>query len=525
MKYPKQLTITEWLILIGILLAALGVRVMALETIPPPLNVDEAVHAYDAYSLLRTGADEWGQRWPILMRAFNDYRRPATTYSAIPFIAVFNLSVFGIRAMAAFWGWLSVLLLYRLARDMFGRPTGITAALLLALSPWHIAFSRLGVEVSGPLLPAILAGLDCGWRWTQGGRSRWLYASSVAFAVGWYSYTTAQAFIPLLLGGCGLVFFPRFRREWRQTLPAALLMLALIAPATYATISNPFAANRMQAVSLFTRLPLTEAVPLILKQWLGHFSPRYLFLRGDAQPIHHPQGFGQLYWIEAPLILLGLLAIIKGRYDRKAGILLLIWLAVGAIPAALTWQDMGSANAMRSLVNAPGWALLSSLGASGLITTRRLPRPFQAALLGLLLGAFAWNVQLVLNDYFTRYPIRSARDFEYGIQEAMHYVTAHEEEFDTIVLTDWISQPHIFAVIFQQYDPAAFQQTHAPYGDRLSEKLAYWGGRYRTGDAEALYAELPHGLFVVRPHMLPDVTPELVIFHPDGSPAFKIIIK
>ena len=107
----------------------------------------------------------------------------------------------------------------------------------------------------------------------------------------------------------------------------------------------------------------------------------------------------------------------------------------------------------------------------------------------------------------------------------MDYVIAHEDEVDTIVLTDWISQPHIFAVFYAGYDPAAFQQTHAPYGDRLSEKLSAWGDKYRIGDVDALYAELEHGLFVARPHMLEGVEPEVVVLHPDGTPAFKVIRK
>jgi hypothetical protein len=149
----------------------------------------------------------------------------------------------------------------------------------------------------------------------------------------------------------------------------------------------------------------------------------------------------------------------------------------------------------------------------------------QRVLRGALALALVVNAGLVLHHYATVYPVEAARAFEYGVREAMAYVSAHEHAYETVVLTNWISQPHIFAVFFQQYDPRAFQEMRAPYGDRLSEKLTAWGEKYRTGDVDALYAEIDHGLFVARPHMLPDVEPLLVIPHPDGTPAFKIVSK
>lgn len=526
----RHLSCSGWLLLVAVLLLALALRVIDLERTPPPFNVDEAVNAYDAYSLLRTGRDQWGNRWPVTMRAFNDFRRPATIYSAMPFIAIFGLTIFGIRAMAAFWGWLCVVLVYRLGRDIFGPRAGVFAALLLAISPWHIAFSRLGVEVSGPLLCTIVAGLDFGWRWYRTRKPGWLAVSGVAFGLAFYTYTIAQAFVPLLL----LAIVVIFRRElWAQRrvvwLTVALLAI-IVLPLAVAILGNESSWNRMNAISVF-RDGIAEGVKTAFSQWLGHFSLDYLFLRGDAQPIHHAPGFGQLFWIEALLVPVGLAGLLRHR-DRRAALLLLAWIALGPVPAALTRQDMGSANSMRGIAGLPGWALLSGLG---LATIWRFPHPLKSAKsadkilkvlpAGILLGALAWNAGTVLHNYFTVYPVEHARAFEYGIREALDYALAHEDAYDTIVLTDWISQPHIFAVFFQQYDPREFQAHHAPYGTRLSEKLAWWGTQYRMGDVDKLYHELPHGLFVARPHMLPDVEPVLVINHPNGTPAFKIIVK
>jgi hypothetical protein len=221
--------------------------------------------------------------------------------------------------------------------------------------------------------------------------------------------------------------------------------------------------------------------------------------------------------------------LLRHRRDPRSGLLLLAWLLLSPIPAALTRQDMGSPNSMRALGGVVPWSILSGLGLAAAggwrASLSRLRAAGGAALTGILLGGLLWNAGLVLHDYFTRYPVEAARAFEYGVGEAMDYVMEHADAYDTIVLTDWISQPHIFAVFYTRYDPAQFQARHAPYGQRLSEKLADWGERYRTGNVEQLYADLDHGLFVARPHMLPEVEPLLMILHPDGSPAFKVIAK
>ncbi|MEJ5310452.1 MAG: glycosyltransferase family 39 protein [Anaerolineae bacterium] len=549
--------IERWAIIVILLLAA-ALRCVDLERVPPPFNVDEAVNAYDAYSLLTTGRDQWGNPWPVTFRAFNDYRRPATIYTAMPFLAVFGLTIYGIRAVAAFWGWMTVLFTYRLARDLFGRRVGVGAALLLALSPWHIAFSRLGVEVSGPLLFTLVVGLDCGWRWRRSRRPAWLIAAAVAFGLSFYTYTTAQAFTPLLLLAVAVIFRRELWQQRRVALLAAALMILIAAPLAFTILRTADSWNRMNAISVFAD-PNARGWRTVLAQWVGHFAPGYLFLRGDAQPVHHAPGFGQLYWIEMALIPLGLLGLLRCR-DRRAVFLLLAWIALGPIPAALTRQDMGTANSMRGIAGLPGWAILSGLGLAlpwklpnplksvqsvdklrpalaGVLLGAlpwKLPNPLKSvqsvdrlrpALAGVLLGALAWNAGLVLHNYFTVFPVAHARDFEYGIREAMDYVLAHEDDYDVIVLTDWISQPHIFAVFFQQYPPRLFQANHAPYGTQLSEKLQWWGTKYRTGNVDELYAQLEHGLFVARPHMLPDVEPVLIIEHPNGTPAFKIIVK
>ena len=62
---------------------------------PPSLNWDEVSIGYNAYSILKTGRDEWGKFMPVHFKAYGEYKLPVQIYSSIPGIAIFGLNEFG----------------------------------------------------------------------------------------------------------------------------------------------------------------------------------------------------------------------------------------------------------------------------------------------------------------------------------------------------------------------------------------------------------------------------------------------
>jgi len=89
-------------------------RVYKVSSIPPALNWDEVSIAYNAYSVLKTGRDEWGQFLPLHFKSYGEYKLPAQIYASIPGIAIFGLNEFGVRITPVIYGTLTVLLLYLL---------------------------------------------------------------------------------------------------------------------------------------------------------------------------------------------------------------------------------------------------------------------------------------------------------------------------------------------------------------------------------------------------------------------------
>ena len=98
------------ILLVLVLCLSLFLRFYKINVNPPSLDWDEASLGYNAYSILRTGADEYGNKLPLSIRSFDDYKPAAYVYLDVPSVAVFGLNEFGTRFPSAFLGFLSVVL-------------------------------------------------------------------------------------------------------------------------------------------------------------------------------------------------------------------------------------------------------------------------------------------------------------------------------------------------------------------------------------------------------------------------------
>ncbi|MBI3282756.1 hypothetical protein HYZ70_01635, partial [Candidatus Curtissbacteria bacterium] len=92
-----------------ILILAAFLRFYQLGQNPPSLDWDETAHGYNAYSILKTGRDEYGYKLPLSFRSFDDYKPPIYTYLVVPSVAIFGLSDFAVRFPSAVLGVLAVL--------------------------------------------------------------------------------------------------------------------------------------------------------------------------------------------------------------------------------------------------------------------------------------------------------------------------------------------------------------------------------------------------------------------------------
>src|SRR5260221_7927131 len=108
--------INIWLVLTCLLF--LFTRFYQITEIPKSLYWDEASIGYNAYSILKTGHDEWGTRTPIHFRAFGEFKLPVYIYSTVLTESIFDLTPLGIRLPAVLYTLGSLLLIYFLVKKI-----------------------------------------------------------------------------------------------------------------------------------------------------------------------------------------------------------------------------------------------------------------------------------------------------------------------------------------------------------------------------------------------------------------------
>lgn len=463
-----------YLILLSIvILVAFALRVYKITSIPPSLNWDETSIAYNAYSILKTGKDEWGEATPLHFKSFGEYKLPAQIYGSIPGIAIFGLNEFGVRITPVVYGTLTVLLLFFLLEELFKKKQiSLMGALFLAISPWHIQLTRGSFESSFSLF-WIVMGI---WLMLKGLKDKkWLIVSMLPFAISVYTYNSARIFTPLFLFVVVLLYRKYFLKIKKTFLLAGVFFVVLMAPLVPFVLSGE-ASARYKLVSITDDAGLiprieerrnSSKLPQIINKlvnnrytyntyyfsinYLSHFTPNFLFISGAGHKHHHVQGVGELYWFQAPFLLFGLYILFKKR--DKSLKMLLPWLLLAFVPVSMTNDSIP--NALRTLIASPVYQILTAVGIYFFAKNTKNKKLVKTILI-LSVVIFVVNFSIYMQKYFVEYPAKYSRDWQYGNKQVVEYIKENQDKYDLITFTRAYGEPHIFTLFFLKYDPEKF---------------------------------------------------------------------
>jgi 4-amino-4-deoxy-L-arabinose transferase-like glycosyltransferase len=546
--------------LIAVIMVATILRFFRLGETPPSPDWDEAAIGYNAYSILKTGRDEYGNFLPLTIRSFDDYKPPLYVYSSVPSVALFGLSVFAVRLPSAVFGILAVWGTIFLVRELllplflpkpkkseitlsgvyFVDAVSLLSGLLLSVSPWHIQFSRIAFEANlGLTLNIWLVAFFL--RAVRKQTS--LVPAAILTALAFYAYHSERIFVPLLililtLALRGRLFLKNYRKKIIFGLIAgSLLVLPLLPVVLSGTTLSRFSgtssfANQTELLSgtvrkLESDLARGDRLGLVFDnrrvEWvktfaggyLSHFSPKWLFLTGD-NPRHHAPDMGLMYLWELPFLLAGLVWVFKtGSLLRTV---LFGWLLIAPVAAAPT---TGLPHAVRTLVFLPVFQIFTAVGlfwTALFFQTSRILKPALAAFGLLALGSFFYFLAM----YFDRMDREVSRYWQYGYKEAVAYAEANKNRYEKVVVSLSLEQPYIFFLFYTKYDPATYLSGGGTRSggfaaninafDKYEFRKINWPEEKRDGSI--LYIGSPDDI----PHRFGSMVTYL-----DGSPAFEIV--
>lgn len=298
-----------FIVLTVITLLGAGLRLVKLGDYPGGYGQDEAVDMYDAWSLLTTGAEHHGDRWPLNSRQFGDSPSALPSYITLPFVALLGPTELATRLPCALLNVAAIPLFGLLLCHLFrSRAAGIFAAALLAVSPWNIFFSRWAVspgfvtffQVAGLLLMIHLFTV-------QGSRLR-IYGAAILTGfmlfLWTHQYLSQYLFAPLMIG-VGLLLWSR--KNWPRVLAAggvySLFMLLVI----LSRIHTPSTAGRLHR----------ECILFLDHPWATFFhdywecqSYHFLFNAPDMLPLHNIPHVAHVQHLLYPLYLFGFVVLI-----------------------------------------------------------------------------------------------------------------------------------------------------------------------------------------------------------------------
>lgn len=313
-------------IIIVIAIVALGflLRFNAVSYNPPGLYMDEVSIGNNAYSILKTGKDEYGITHPLWFKSFGDYKMPAYIYAVAGSMIVFGKTEFAIRFPSIIAGTLTILVLYLFLDKIIQKETNkilqkklkylpLLASFLLAISSWHIQFSRGGFEINLATLFYLL-----GWhffiRFKAKKQLRSIILSLLFFLFAMYTYHTFRLLTPV-----ALVYIAFNQRFYKNTQSLYIIISALLLSLPMILFSlTPQGNQRFVITSAFSQLGITDIVqkiityPLLyMNNYLSFFSFDFLFNFGDGMGRHQMSNFGELYRWQLPFFLGGIYLLLR----------------------------------------------------------------------------------------------------------------------------------------------------------------------------------------------------------------------
>jgi 4-amino-4-deoxy-L-arabinose transferase-like glycosyltransferase len=388
------------------MILAAALRLFSIDRIPPALNWDEAAIGWNAKTIWKMHLDEFGTRWPISFRSFGDYKSPLYIYLTAPVVGILGSSEVSVRLVSAAAGIVSVGLMYFLG--------GTAAALLMAITPWHILLSRPALEANLALM-FVLGGI---WLFLEAAkRPVLLILSALSFILSLYSYQAPKIFVPIFVLGLMVIYWSSFKRALFWLVITGIITAVAVAPLVKDGLGA--GGRRFTMTSVFYKQKVNLPVTLV-KNYLVHFSPRWLFWSGGESNRSQMKETGMLLLVEAPLIILGLVELFKRRREKWSQVIIW-WILAAPLPAMIGFD---APHAIRALQLLPALILVTALGFDQ-IRRRKI---------WLWLLVFI-NAGYFIYHYFNTYPIETARDWQYGYKEAATVASEWEDQVDKIIIT------------------------------------------------------------------------------------------
>lgn len=217
-----------WILFLAIMGFASVLRLVCLDSIPGGIHQDEAITAWNAFSMYNYGFDSAGHKWPVYIADWGDGHSAMYCWLLLP---IFWITGAGLvpaltRLPQAIMGILTVAALYGCLKQIWNEKFALWGAFLLAVCPWHITMCRWGLDAN--LLPAFLTfSLYFFLKGVE--KQKYLLVAAVFYGLTLYTYAVSWPCVVVILACQILYCLVTKRLSINRYSVSATVILAVIA--------------------------------------------------------------------------------------------------------------------------------------------------------------------------------------------------------------------------------------------------------------------------------------------------------
>lgn len=464
-----------------IIILASVLRLWALGQVPSAIGGDELTYIVNAKAMFLTGSDISGTWNPLSAFIFN-YPAYTTPQAELPYflfapiVGFFNFSLFAARITEVLFSIGSVIIIYFLGKELFGKRVGVLSGFIAAINPWLIYSGRTSYEMTFAMFFYCL-GLYMLLK-LKGWKILW---SIPIFYLAFYSYiATKLIFIPFVLIAILYCYLVVNKKQFlKQYLIVFLLSILLVIAYGFVLIHSP--ASRLgeiftpNAPSLMNQVDdirkitmksplknifenkISEYLVVLVNKTFNITSFNYLFLAGDNFFSLYRSGL--FYIIDVAFLLFGLAA----AYKRKTkAFLLLIGLSLLALmPHVFHSSSLDNFTPHITLLF-PFLIILIGVGIDEVLQICQNKRVFYAVST-IIIGLYLVSVLYFLNIYFFQFPLQG--NFDFPVRLLSKYVSLSTKNNQPILIYSPNSHDILKKYLFyaNDYNKNTFSTVQAIY--------------------------------------------------------------
>ncbi|MFH0864149.1 MAG: glycosyltransferase family 39 protein [Candidatus Gottesmanbacteria bacterium] len=479
---------TIYLLFLIIILASF-LRLYKLGEIPAGLSTDEATYLYNSYSIFKTGKDVNGKYLPLSINAGFPLS-PVPVYITAPFVGILGLNSLAGRLPFVILGIASVFLLYSISKILFNNRIALISSFALAVSPWHIYFSRTAYDSIIALFFFLLAT----YVFLRNLKNGKYYLSAIFFFLAFHSFHATKIFFLFYIILLFLIFKKEilfYKKAFFMFVASIFLIFLSFLVITYfdkdaGDRERVFLWNDLQdAVTTINWERDKNTAPFFIRNILSNkplyflrtikenyfeaFSTNFLFLYGEPsflKSFYAMKFRGQLYAIEMLFILLGF-AYFLSEKNKRIGYFIIFSLLISPLPSAFTTSRT---YAVRAIMMLPFLMIFIACGISylfSLVKNKNLVFLF-------LFCSYLFSITLFSYEYFFQFPVYGAEGWLKSANDMTKFITQNEQKYKNIYIAD-INEMEIFHyAIYTQADFSVIQKAWlSTYPKRLGKITLY----------------------------------------------------